>query len=121
MAAIASHLSQTTRKDDMLESGVRAWPERTAARRPRATAVTRVEKPWGYELIYAVTEYYCGKLLFVRSGEALSLQYHDVKDETLYVQSGRAEIEVGALGEASERLELEPGDGIHLRPRTVHR
>ena len=55
----------------------------------------RVEKPWGYELIWAETEHYVGKVLFVRAGQALSLQYHEVKDESWLVQDGRASLELG--------------------------
>ena len=58
-----------------------------------AAEVRRVEKPWGYELIWAVTGAYCGKVLFVRAGQALSLQFHREKDESWYVQSGRAKLE----------------------------
>ncbi len=57
----------------------------------------KVEKPWGWELIWALTDRYCGKLLFVRAGEALSLQYHERKDESWYVQEGRAELELSAV------------------------
>ena len=55
----------------------------------------RVEKPWGYELIWAHSERYVGKELFVREGQALSLQFHEVKDETIYVQQGRIEFQIG--------------------------
>ena len=58
----------------------------------------RVEKPWGYELIWAVAEAYVGKILFVKAGESLSLQFHREKDESWYVQSGRARLELGARG-----------------------
>jgi mannose-6-phosphate isomerase len=82
----------------------------------------RVDKPWGYELIWALTEDYCGKVLFVRAGESLSLQFHREKDESWYVQSGRAELEVGAVGEAMLRREvLRPGAALHFPPGTVHR
>ena len=82
----------------------------------------RVDKPWGWELIWALTEHYCGKLLFVRAGEALSLQYHETKDESWYVQEGRAELEVSTLGAAErEIVEIGPGDCFHFEPRTVHR
>ena len=82
----------------------------------------RVEKPWGYELIWALTEDYCGKVLFVRAGESLSLQFHRQKDEAWHVQSGRAELEVGAVGEAVlEREVLQPGASLRFRPGTVHR
>ena len=63
----------------------------------------RVEKPWGWELIWALTDHYCGKLLFVQAGEALSLQYHEGKDESWYVQQGRAELEIGPLTAVNER------------------
>ena len=82
----------------------------------------RVEKPWGWELIWALTDAYCGKLLFVRAGESLSLQYHEQKDESWYVQEGRAELELSTL-EAEERdvVEITAGDCFRFRPRTVHR
>ena len=82
----------------------------------------RVEKPWGYELIWALTDDYCGKLLFVRAGHALSLQYHEVKDESWYVQLGRAELELGAVdSEQRSAQEIRPGDCFHFPPGTVHR
>jgi mannose-6-phosphate isomerase-like protein (cupin superfamily) len=83
--------------------------------------VRRVEKPWGYELHYALTDRYCGKILFVRAGESLSLQYHDVKDETLYLQSGRAEVTVGPSVESLDVVEVAPGSAFHVTPGTVHR
>jgi mannose-6-phosphate isomerase-like protein (cupin superfamily) len=83
--------------------------------------VRTVEKPWGHELIWALTDGYCGKLLFVRAGESLSLQYHEVKDESWYVLEGRARAELGVLdGELAEQ-EIGPGDAFHFRPGTVHR
>ena len=51
----------------------------------------RVEKPWGYELIWALTDRYVGKILHVKAGHVLSLQYHNRKDETMHVLSGRAD------------------------------
>jgi mannose-6-phosphate isomerase len=82
----------------------------------------RVDKPWGWELIWALTEHYCGKLLFVRAGEALSLQYHEQKDESWYVQEGRAEVELSAVGDAErEIVEIGPGDCFRFEPLTVHR
>jgi mannose-6-phosphate isomerase len=83
---------------------------------------TRVEKPWGYELIWALTDDYAGKVLFVRAGESLSLQFHREKDESWYVQSGRAELEVGAVGQAVlQREVLRPGAALRFPPGTVHR
>ena len=82
----------------------------------------RVEKPWGYELIWALSEHYCGKLLFVRTGEALSLQFHREKDESWHVYSGRAEIELAGVGEALTAKEIVgAGACFRLRPGTVHR
>jgi mannose-6-phosphate isomerase len=81
----------------------------------------RVEKPWGWELIWAETEHYVGKLLFVRAGEALSLQYHERKDESWLVREGRARLELGEVGGPLEPVEIRPGDAFRYRPGTVHR
>jgi mannose-6-phosphate isomerase-like protein (cupin superfamily) len=81
----------------------------------------RVEKPWGYELVFVLTDSYCGKILSVRAGEALSLQLHRRKDEAWYVLEGRAELELGQEGEPLERIPLEPGQALRLPPGTVHR
>lgn len=83
----------------------------------------RVEKPWGYEIWWARTERYVGKILHVRKGESLSLQYHNVKDETILVQRGRLLFETRPAGEQGElrRVEMGPGDAFHITPGTVHR
>jgi mannose-6-phosphate isomerase len=82
----------------------------------------RIEKPWGYELIWALTDDYCGKILFVRAGEALSLQFHRVKDESWFVLEGRAEIELGAPGQSVLDAEvIRPGAAYRFPPGTVHR
>jgi mannose-6-phosphate isomerase-like protein (cupin superfamily) len=81
----------------------------------------KVEKPWGWELVWAEADVYVGKLLFVRAGEALSLQYHEVKDESWLVQEGRARLELGDVGGDLEPIEIVAGDAFHFRPRTVHR
>lgn len=86
-----------------------------------AASVRRVEKPWGHELVYALTDRYCGKLLVVRAGHSLSLQLHERKDETLYLQSGAAEVELGETADALATLALAPGASVHLPPGTVHR
>ena len=86
-----------------------------------ATTPRRVEKPWGWELVWAETESYVGKLLHVRAGQALSLQYHEVKDEAWLVQEGRASLELGAVGGELETVEIGSGDTFRFRPRTVHR
>jgi mannose-6-phosphate isomerase len=82
----------------------------------------RVDKPWGYELIWAQTDVYVGKVLFVRAGESLSLQFHREKDESWLVQSGRAKLELGATGEAILNEEvIAAGAAFHYKPGTVHR
>ena len=83
---------------------------------------TKVEKPWGYELIWALTDDYCGKLLFVKAGESLSLQFHREKDESWFLQTGRAELEMGAPGDMTANSEIVgPGAAFRIRPGTVHR
>jgi mannose-6-phosphate isomerase-like protein (cupin superfamily) len=89
---------------------------------PWAFPVRKVEKPWGHELIWALSEDYCGKVLFVKAGCALSLQFHNEKDESWLVQSGRVRLE---LGDAGARLLNEEvigaGAAFRYRPGTVHR
>jgi mannose-6-phosphate isomerase len=84
-------------------------------------AVTRVEKPWGYELHWAKTDRYVGKVLHVKAGHALSLQYHNRKDETIYLYSGRMLFEIGQQNGPLEKREMKPGDSVHVTPKTVHR
>ncbi len=82
----------------------------------------RVDKPWGFELIWALSERYCGKVLFIRAGHALSLQFHREKDESWYVQQGRAELELAQPGDATPASEVVgPGAAFRLPPGTVHR
>ena len=82
----------------------------------------RVEKPWGWELIWALTDQYAGKVLFVRAGESLSLQFHNEKDESWYVLEGRAQIEMSAPGDPLPGSEVVgPGAAFRIRPGTVHR
>lgn len=85
------------------------------------TAPRKVDKPWGWELVWAEGDRYAGKLLFVRAGQALSLQYHERKDESWYVQQGRAALELGAVGGELGEQEIRPGDTFHFAPGTVHR
>jgi mannose-6-phosphate isomerase-like protein (cupin superfamily) len=89
---------------------------------PWAQQVRRVDKPWGYELIWALTETYCGKVLFVKAGHALSLQFHREKDESWLVHSGRAKLELGEVGQSILKTEIVgPGAAFHYTPGTVHR
>jgi mannose-6-phosphate isomerase len=82
--------------------------------------MTRVEKPWGYELHWAVTDRYVGKLIHVNAGHALSLQYHNKKDETIFLSSGRMLFEIKRDGALVAR-EMQPGEAVHITPGTVHR
>ena len=82
--------------------------------------VKRVEKPWGYELHWAATDRYVGKLIHVNAGHALSLQYHNLKDETIYLHSGKLLFEIQVDGKLTAR-EMLPGEAVHVTPTTVHR
>jgi mannose-6-phosphate isomerase-like protein (cupin superfamily) len=89
---------------------------------PWAFDVRKVEKPWGHELIWALTGVYCGKLLFVKSGHSLSLQFHREKDESWLIHSGRAKLELGEVGAPMLHEEvIGPGAAFHYPPGTVHR
>jgi mannose-6-phosphate isomerase len=84
--------------------------------------VRRVEKPWGHELIWALTDRYCGKVLFVKTGQSLSLQFHREKDEAWLIQSGRARLELGHLGQGALKEEVvAAGAAFHFAAGTVHR
>lgn len=85
-----------------------------------SSPVRRVEKPWGYEIHWAHTERYVGKILHINAGHALSLQYHVKKDETVYVQRGRLRYEIERDG-VMTTLDLGPGDALHVTPGTIHR
>jgi mannose-6-phosphate isomerase len=82
--------------------------------------ITRVEKPWGYELHWAKTDRYVGKIIHVNKGHALSLQYHNLKDETVYLHSGELLFEIEVDGKLVGRRML-PGEAVHVTPKTVHR
>ena len=88
-------------------------------------AVDRIEKPWGYELVFAHTDRYVGKILHVNPGEALSLQYHERKDETLYLAAGSVELQVGenGTGEGGGLVSrwLRLGEAYHIPTLTRHR
>ena len=81
--------------------------------------IRRVEKPWGHEIIYAENDRYAGKILFVRAGERLSLQYHERKDETIYVLSGDLDLLIEEDGVLATRR-LKPGESCHIPHRAQH-
>jgi mannose-6-phosphate isomerase-like protein (cupin superfamily) len=82
--------------------------------------IRRVPKPWGYELIFAHTDRYVGKILHINRGESLSLQFHEMKEETLYVVEGELRLTVEHDGDRRE-LMLRKGEAFHIPPRLIHR
>lgn len=80
----------------------------------------RVEKPWGHEIVFAETARYVGKILHIKAGQKLSRQYHRVKDETLFLQTGEMDLEIGPA-ESREVRRMKPGDVFHVTPGTIHR
>ncbi|RJO66553.1 MAG: cupin domain-containing protein [Myxococcales bacterium] len=85
------------------------------------SGIRRVSKPWGYEIIWAHTDRYVGKILHVNAGERLSWQYHEVKDETIYLQTGEMDFETALEGEPRTTIRMRPGDSIHVEPGRRHR
>ena len=75
-----------------------------------------VPKPWGRETWFALNRRYCGKIIFIRKGRRLSLAYHKVKHETIYVLRGRLSLAVGR-----HTLRLGPGKACTIAPRVKHR
>lgn len=83
--------------------------------------VRRVPKPWGHEIIWAHTDRYVGKILHITAGQALSVQYHERKDETVYLLSGELKYWVQLEGETDLRdMRLQQGDAFRITPGTVH-
>tara|TARA_Y100000034_G_scaffold6679_1_gene7362 strand:- start:4730 stop:5080 length:351 start_codon:yes stop_codon:yes gene_type:complete len=79
-----------------------------------------VEKPWGHEMIWAETDKYVGKYLYIKAGNRLSRQYHEMKDETILVIGGKLTLEVGE-GPDAKTLILGNYESYHIEPGTVHR
>jgi mannose-6-phosphate isomerase len=88
---------------------------------PKPVDHSRVDKPWGYELRWAMTDHYLGKVLHVNKGEALSLQYHERKDEYQYVVKGCVDIELGGPDGVLTTHRMCAGDTLHIAPGTRHR
>jgi len=81
----------------------------------------RQEKPWGYELIFAHTPVYAGKLIFIKKGHRLSLQYHKKKDESIYIYEGKALLEIEKQDKQLVRSEVTGGYCFRVPPLTKHR
>ena len=81
-----------------------------------------VEKPWGYEIIWAMADKYVGKILHINSGHSLSRQYHKVKEETIRVLSGSMNLEISNADNTQVQVfNLKSGDVFHISPQTIHR
>ena len=83
----------------------------------------KIEKPWGYEIVWAKTEIYVGKILKINPGGRLSRQYHAEKEETIYVNNGVLHLETGPnyQGDLIRKVKLYPGESFHIKPGLVHR
>jgi mannose-6-phosphate isomerase-like protein (cupin superfamily) len=84
-------------------------------------AARRVPKPWGYELIWAHTDRYVGKILLIEAGKRLSLQRHEVKDESIFVVSGRLRLYLEDDAGTVRVEEIGPGDNRHVATGRIHR
>ena len=93
----------------------------TPAQRDLRAFQTRVDKPWGWEIVWAHTPHYCGKILHINAGKRTSLQYHDQKLETLCLLSGRALLIVEDTEGTLCEIEMEPGKGYTIQPNQRHR
>jgi mannose-6-phosphate isomerase-like protein (cupin superfamily) len=82
---------------------------------------TKVDKPWGYELRWAITDRYLGKVLHINKGEALSLQYHKRKDECQYILKGAVDMELGGPDGKLTIHHMRAGDTLRITPGTRHR
>ncbi|MBA7657742.1 hypothetical protein ES703_65684 [subsurface metagenome] len=80
----------------------------------------KTDKPWGFELLFALTPNYAGKLIFVKKGHRLSLQYHEKKDETIYMHQGKVLLEIEEGGQMVSKTFL-PGQSLRIPPHTKHR
>jgi len=83
--------------------------------------IQKVDKPWGYELIWAKTKDYVGKVLHIEKGHQLSLQYHQIKEETILIQSGKMLLIIEDDAGKLQEVELLAGEGHHILPKRKHR
>jgi mannose-6-phosphate isomerase len=81
----------------------------------------KIDKPWGYELLWAHTPRYAGKMFFVKKGHRLSLHYHEKKDETLYIYEGKVLLEIEGKNGRLVQSEAHDGHCFRIPPRTKHR
>ena len=86
-----------------------------------SVTVERVPKPWGYELIWARTDRYVGKILHINRGESLSYQFHRVKDETIHLLRGALDLEIGTEDGERRIVHVQPGESYRIPPGLRHR
>ena len=82
--------------------------------------VVKVPKPWGHETIWARSDRYVGKILHINAGEELSVQYHEKKDETVHLLSGRVVYRVQSTADRLEDVQLKLGESFRITPGTIH-
>lgn len=80
-----------------------------------------IEKPWGKEIVWAHTDKYVGKILEINQGHQLSLQHHEIKDETIYILEGSMRLIYGDNLDSLSEIEMDVGDTFHIKPMTIHR
>jgi len=100
---------------------VTAMPAPRSGTKRTMQPIVRIEKPWGWELLWARTERYVGKILHINSGAALSYQFHRKKDETIYLLRGTLDLEFAPAGGRRRRRRMQAGEGLRIRPGDHHR
>ena len=98
-----------------------AVPAARAGAKGGLQPVVRIDKPWGWELLWARTERYVGKILHINRGAALSYQFHRKKDETIYVLRGTLDLEFAPGGGRKRRRRMQAGESLRIRPGDRHR
>ena len=106
------------------KAGARKQTQKASRPTPKGggrVSITHVPKPWGHETIWAHTDRYVGKILHINAGHELSVQYHNRKDETVYLLSGEISYRVGKDGgEVLDDVKLKTGESFRITPGTVH-
>ena len=85
--------------------------------------VQKLEKPWGHEIRWATNDKYLGKILHIKRNRRLSTQYHEIKDETIYVSRGVLIVNIGLKpdGQPESSFVLSQGESFRVKPNTIHR
>jgi quercetin dioxygenase-like cupin family protein len=111
----------TKRKtDNKVKKGVSAADRPATKGRSGRVNIVTVPKPWGHETIWAQTDRYVGKILHIKAGQELSVQFHERKDETVYLLSGQIAYRVQSEGKQLEDVQLKLGESFRITPGTVH-